>query len=141
MHGSPAIRPADYLEKAERHAGRPLACREELAILLRAAGDPAFAADFERVLFLAKFWEGAMGIIRRTGPGADDVRKLTDELSEATSAVSSLIGTLLDAGAPSAAGEYRNRFLSMDAGSLGRLQQLLSDLALLKNYELHGAGR
>ena len=82
-----------------------------------------------------------MGIIRRSGPGAEDVRKLTGELSEAPARVSALIAKLLNAGAPSATEKYRQRYFPMDIGSIGRLQQLLSALALLKNFELHGAGR
>lgn len=141
MTGTRVSRPDDYIERAERHAGRSLACRSDVSLLVSAGADPALAADFEQALFLAKFWEGAMGIIRRTGPGADDVQKLTGELADATSRISPLLTALVRAVAPAAAEEFRARYFSMNTGSMGRLRELLSDLALLKNFELHGADR
>ncbi len=142
MTGSADSRSDDYIARAERHAGRSLTCRDDVALLLRAGADPALAADFGQALFLAKFWERAMGIIRRTGPGAQDVQKLAGELADATSRISSLLTALVRAVAPDDAEEFRAKYFSMDTGSLGRLGGLLSDLALLKNYELHaGADR
>lgn len=138
MTGTPASRAADYLEKAERRAGRPLGCRDDVLILLRVAADPALRGDFDRALFLAKFWEGAMGILRRTGPGAEDVQKLTGEIAEVTARLSTHLTTMAEAVAPGAGEEFRLRYFSLDASSLGRLRLLLSDLALLKNFELHG---
>jgi hypothetical protein len=138
---APRTRPPDYLDQAERHAGRRLACRDEVALLLGAAADPALSGEFEQALFLAKFWEGAAAILRRSGPGGEDVSKVAAELSDATARLSGIIGKLFDSAAPGAAAAFRRRFLPAEAGTMEPLRALISDLALLKNFELHGAAR
>jgi hypothetical protein len=130
-----------YLDRAERHAGRRLACRAELDAMLRAAADPALANDFDRALFIARFWEGAAGILRRTGPGAEEVGKLTSELADAVANVSAIIGRLLAAGAPGQGEQYAAKYRPADVAGMERLALLLSDLAALKTFELREGGR
>jgi hypothetical protein len=134
-------RDAGYLDRAERHSGRRLACRAELLAMLRAAADPALAQDFERALFLARFWEGASGILRRGGPGADEVGRLTTELADAVAKASEIVVRLLSAGAPERAGEYAEKYRPADLAGMERLALLLSDLAALKTFELRTGGR
>lgn len=134
----PMNRDADYLDRAERHAGRRLGHRGELSAMLRAAADPSLAADFDRALFLAKFWEGATAVIRRTGPGAEEVVKLTGELSAAAGELGRLVVRLLAAGAPDDAERYGSLYSTGGLAGMERLAKLVADLALLKNFELHG---
>jgi hypothetical protein len=132
-----------YLDHAERHSGRRLACRAELAAMLRAAAEPGMPTmptmkeDFDRALFLARFWEGASGILRRTGPGAEEVAKLTAELAGAVTEVAAIVTRLLAAGAPAQAEHYAVKYRPADLAGMERLALLLSDLAALKRYELH----
>ena len=126
-----------YLERAERHLGRRIGRRAEVAAMLAATKDPALARDFERALFLARFWEGAVGVLRRTGPDSGDTVRLSAELAAAVEEVSAIIGRLLPAGgsAAGAGGDPRPG----DPGGMARLSDLsdlLADLALLKAYEL-----
>lgn len=141
MTGAPASRPADFLDAAERYAGRGLAEREAIALLLGAAGEGGLADEFDQLLFLAKFWERAAGIIGRAAPGAEEVRPLAGELAGATTRITALLGTLFGTVGSARAEEFRRAYCSADIASLGRLRGLLSDLAVLKNFELHGAGR
>jgi hypothetical protein len=134
-------RDATYLDRAERHSGRRLACRAELSAMLRAAGDPDMARDFDQALFLARFWEGAAGILRRTGPGAEEVGKLTSELADAVAKASAIVVRLLSAGAPEQAGHYAEKYRPADVAGMERLALLLSDLAALKTFELRTVGR
>lgn len=141
MNPTTAERGPGYLDDAERHTGRRLACRAELAAMVRAAADPALARDFERALFLARFWEGAASILRRTGPDAAEVAPLTTELAGAVSEVAGIVVRLLAAGAPERAEQYSAKYRAADLGGMERLSLLLTDLALLKGYELRGGGR
>ncbi len=141
MTGTPTARPGDYLANAEQYAGRRLDGREAIALLLLAAGEGGLGDEFDQLLFLAKFWERAAGIIGRTGPGAEEVRQLTEELAGATGRITALLGTLFGAVRSPRAEEFRLLYCSADVASLGRLRGLLADLAVLKNFELHGAGR
>lgn len=141
MKGTPTFRPPDYLENAEEYAGRRLANREAIALLLGAAGEGGHGEAFDQILFLAKFWERAAGIIARTGPGAEEVRQLADELAGATTRVTALLVTLFGTGSSPRAEECVRQYCSPDVASLGRLRELLADLAVLKNFDLHGAGR
>ena len=141
MRQTPTVRPAGYLENAERHSGRRFACREDVVILLRAAGEGGMGEEFDQLLFLAKFWERGMGVVARSGAAAEEVRQLTDELADATTRVTGLLIRLFEAGAPDASEERRRRYCSPDLAALGRLRTLLADLAALKNFELHAAGR
>jgi hypothetical protein len=133
-------RDTGYLDEAERHSGRRLACRAELSAMLRAAADPADAEAFDRALFLARFWEGATGILRRTGPGADEVAKLTAELAAAVGEVAAIVARLLAAGAPAQAEHYTAKYRPADLAGMERLAVLLSDLAALKRFELRAGG-
>ena len=132
-----------YLERAERSIGRRIGRKAELAAMLAATEDPALARDFERALFLARFWEGAAGILRRTGPDSGDTARLSAELAAAVEEVSAIIGRLLAAGrgTPGAGADPR----PPDPGGMARLSNLsdlshlsdlLADLAILKAYEL-----
>jgi hypothetical protein len=141
MTPTPTGRGPGYLDDAERHTGRRLSCRAELTAMVRASAVPALAQDFDRALFLARFWEGAASILRRTGPDAAEVAQLTSELADAVSNVSEIVVRLLAAGAPERAEHYAAMYRPADIGGMERLSALLSDLALLKAYELHGAGR
>ena len=141
MKATPTSRPTEYLENAERYAGRRLANREAIALLLGAAGEGGLGEAFDQALFLAKFWERAAGIIGRTGPGAEEVRQLADELAGATTRVTALLATLFGTGSSPRAEECVRQYCSPDVASLGRLRGLLADLAVLKNFDLHGAGR
>ncbi len=142
MKGTPTFRPPEYLENAEQYAGRKLANREAIALLLGAAGEGGLGGEaFDETLFLAKFWERAAGIIGRTGPGAEEVRQLADELAGATTRVTALLVTLFGTGSSPRAEECVRQYCSPDVASLGRLRGLLADLAVLKNFDLHRAGR
>ena len=141
MKGTPTFRPPGYLENAEQYAGRRLANREAIALLLGAAGEGGHGEVFDQTLFLAKFWERAAGIIGRTGPGAEEVRQLADELAGATTRVTALLVTLFGTGSSPRAEECVRQYCSPDVASLGRLRGLLADLTVLKNFDLHGAGR
>lgn len=141
MTPTTAGRGPGYLDDAERHTGRRLACRAELEAMVGAAAEPELAQDFERALFLARFWEGAVSILRRTGPDAAEVVPLTSELAAAVSEVSAIVARLLAAGKPERAGEYAAKYRPSDLGGMERLSVLLSDLASLKGFELRGGGR
>lgn len=141
MAPTSTTRDAAYLDGAERHTGRRLACRAELAAMLRAASDPGLSREFDRALFLARFWEGATGILRRTGPDSEEVARLTAELADAVGNLSSIIVRLLAAGAPDLAQEYSARYRPADIAGMERLSVLLADLAAIKEYDLHGEGR
>jgi len=133
MTAAATTRDPGFLDAAERHLGRRLACRADLEAMLRAAADPALAESFDRALFLARFWEGATGILRRTGPGAEEVGKLTVELASAVSELGEIVTRLIAAGSPGRdAAEYR----PADLAGMGRLAILLGDLAALKRYDL-----
>src|SRR6185436_10775008 len=126
MTAAATTRDPGFLDAAERHLGRRLACRGDIEAMLRAASDPALAELFDRALFLARFWEGATGILRRTGPGAEEAARLTVELAAAVTEVSEIVARLLASGAPERdpAG-YRPG----DLAGMGRLAILLGDLA------------
>jgi hypothetical protein len=141
MTTTAAGRDPGYLDRAERHSGRRLACRAELAAMLRAAADQGMSQEFDRALFLARFWEGASGILRRTGPGAEEVAKLTAELAGAVTEVAAIVARLLAAGAPAQAEHYAAKYRPADLAGMERLALLLSDLAALKRYEIRSGER
>ena len=135
MTGASPARGDDYLGRAERYAGRKFSRRDDLHRILRAARDPGGEKVFDEVLFLAKFCDRAIGIIRRTGPGTDEVAKLTAELASSTERLATLLGTLL--GTPGEAGGGEPANAPRDNESFARLRILIGELAVLKNFELH----
>ncbi len=128
-------RASDYLGEAERYAGRRFERRDDLMRLLGAARSPEGAKLFDELLFLSKFSDRAIGIIRRTGPESDEAAKLTAELASATARISELVGRLLGGGGADAA------LPVSDHASFARLRVLIGDLAVLKNFELHSEGK
>jgi len=132
--GGPHARGAGYLERVERYAGRTFTRREEIGRLLAAAGGPGNDALLDELLFLSKFCDRAIGIIRRTGPGSDDVAALTTELARATERIATLLEALLG----TADGTGRP---PLDQASFSDLRDLIGELAVLKNFELHEAGK
>jgi len=131
--GEPPRRRDGYLEEAERYAGRTFSRREEIGRLLAAARGPDGGKLLDELLFLSKFCDRALGILSRTGPGGDDVAKLTSELATAAERVSSLVALLL--------GNARGGEPVSDRASFADLRVLIGELAVLKNFELHEAGR
>ena len=138
------LRAVDYLDHAERFAGREFSRRDDLDRLLRAAREPDGAPLFDEVLFLAKFCDRAFGIIRRTGPGSDEVVKLTAELASATGRITALIGTLLTLKGEvgrEGGGIAEHATAPSDHASFAKLRILIGELATLKNFELQGQKR
>ena len=117
MKGTSTFRPPGYLENVEQYAGRRLANREAIALLLGAAGVGGHGEAFDQTLFLAKFWERAAGIIGRTGPGAEEVRQLADELASVTTRVTALLATLFGTGPSPRAEECVRTILFPDVAS------------------------
>ncbi len=134
-------RSAGYLEEAERYAGRRFGRRDELQKLIDAASEPEAEKLFDELLFLSKFCDRAIGIIRRTGPGGDEVSKLTAELASATDRITGLVGRLLGTAAEGGTGNGDSRPPVSDHASFARLRDLIAELAVLKNFELHSEGK
>jgi len=135
------VRTADYLDKVERYAGRSLSRRDDLSRMIGAAGDPDGARLFDELLFLAKFCDRAFGIIRRTGPGSDEVSKLTAELASATSRISEIVGRLTGRGGDAGSDLGGNTHSVSDYDSFAHLKILIGELAVLKNFELDSGGK
>ncbi len=132
-----AIEP--YLNAAERWAGKRFSHRAAIAALIVRAGEAGRGAEFERLVFLAKFVSGAFDILRRSGPGADDTRHLVRELNAGMEEVASLIGAILAAGPDDAeAGRFRERFLVLTQESMEALRGLLQELSWIKQFMLAG---
>jgi len=134
-------RAADYLGEAERYAGRRFERRADLMKLLSAARDPDGAKLFDELLFLSKFSDRAIGIIRRTGTESDEAAKLTAELASTTARISELVGRLLGAGGEGGGGSADVAIPVSDHASFARLRVLIGELAVLKNFELHSEGK
>lgn len=139
--GAPPGRPADFLERAERYAGRSFERRDDLSRLLRAAADPEGAKLFDELLFLSKFSHRAIAIVRRTGPGSEEVAKLTAELASATTRITEILRRLLGTGGEGPPGDAGTVPEPRDHASFARLQSLIGELAVLKNYELDEGGK
>ena len=120
-------------------AARKFRFRADLALLLDCARGNEEV--FEQIAFYAKFLSKAHAILQRSGPGGEEVSRLSAEFGEKLGETSSLIGVLTASRPGGAASEFAARYLVRSQEGVERLLGLLYELSWIKNYRIeHGAG-
>ena len=128
----------NYLAMVERYAGKKLRYRAELGMLMAFAHTSSRAADFERVVFLAKFVTRGFDILRRSGIPTSDTKYLADEVRKNLEEVVTLLRNLCSVNPDAADAVFGDRFFALSHESLALLQEFLSELTWIKNYSLEG---
>ncbi len=136
MAGNMSI--ADFLDAVERHNGKTMRYKSEVGRLLQGAAARSMEQVFGDLVFHATFVVKTRDVMKRIGQGAEGFDTLSAQFSEGVERVSTLIRTLLKDGPEEDKQGFSGLFFTMEREALDRLLDLMSDLALIKHWQVDG---
>jgi len=129
---------SEFLAAVEQHTGKTFRHRADVEHLLTAAAGRSLEQIFADLVFHATFVVKTRDVMKRVGAGGEGFDILSTQFSEGLERVSTLLRTLIKEEQQSVKTIFQDRFFSMEQESLGRLLELLGDLALIKHWEVDG---
>jgi len=125
-----------FLKELERTTNRRLNFPDDVGLLLEAARRFSAMKDFENVIFLAKFIDKSVGVMRRIGPDGEGYDKISAEVRDSVRKASVLLQGLSERCGEEVTRSHTVTFYALSHESLERLMRLFSDLAAVKNWVL-----
>lgn len=129
---------AQFLDDVERHAKRAMKHRGDVAALLRAASARSMEQVFMDAVFHATFVVKTRDVMKRVGAGGEGFDTLKAQFGEGVERVHTLLRTLLKEEPAEVKETFASTFFRMEQEHLDRLLDLMSDLALIKHWEVDG---
>ena len=127
---------AAVIENVEQFAKRRFRYREEIGIILDAAGGRALEARFEELAFVGKFIKNARSILTSDNPNNPATDRLADELSVNLEKSIRIIALLIENNTPEEKNLIARRFLNLNKENFENLLALMEELSWFKNYSL-----
>ncbi|MBI5464868.1 MAG: hypothetical protein HY966_07960 [Ignavibacteriales bacterium] len=126
----------EFLDTLERHAGRKLEFRADIAELIQWTGESMKSQLLDEAVFQAKFLVKTQEVMRRIGSGAVGFDKLSAEFAASLEKTLELLRTLVKDAPSEWHGGFEKRFLTMNQESVSDVLKLCSDLSAIKNWQL-----
>ncbi len=127
-----------FLDQVEQHAKRSMVHRGDVAALLHAASARSMEQAFQDAVFHATFVIKTRDVMKRVGAGGEGFDTLKAEFIEGIERVSALLRTLVKEESDEVKDRFAGRFFRVEKDCLDRLLDLMSDLALIKHWEVDG---
>ncbi len=129
-----------FLNAVERYAGKRFHYRREIGLLIDLAEGEKKVAEFERVLFLAKFITRGFDVLRRSGTIPEETKNLADEIEKNLHQAIELMRSLTAPGTGESDEVFHTIFSDASRRSLTAILAILAELTWIKNYTLDGHG-
>jgi hypothetical protein len=128
----------DLLREIEKSSRRKLNYPDEVGQILEEARQSRRTAQFEEVIFLAKFISKTFNVMNRIGADGEGYEKLSAEFESNIQKLSSLLKEILVDARDDIRQSQTALFLSLTPDSLERLMLLLRDLTAVKDWVVDG---
>lgn len=127
-----------FVQELESYAKIPLACKEEIALLLDEARSGGKMEVFEDIAFYAKFIAKSHDLMKRIGPDGEGYDKVAAEFQSAIEKITSLIKTLIKEGPEEVKQRFMRHYFRMEPDSFAALMRLIRELSWVKNWMVDG---
>ena len=128
----------DFIDELERYAKRKLNYPVEVGELLQVVMQTGSVAQFEGLIFQAKFLVRTQEIMKRIGPGMDGFEKLSTEFQSSVKKSIDFLNLLVERTPSDVARKLTDTFIVMETDSFSRLMKLFSDLSWIKRWQVDG---
>ncbi len=125
-----------FLADVERVEKKRFRHRPEIGVLIDAIATPAALADFEKLIFSAKFITNAHGILKRSGLESEETRNMVAEYRVHVALARELLGAINSLLHEAERKYFERTYLGMTPEQLERTMSLLGELSWIKNYLL-----